>query len=76
MMKPLLSAMEAAEGLFYNTYLESMRNTVKGECEFLCRTTGPKPRRKHLAEQFARNLIRYKERLIKAKEYPEKQEDI
>ncbi len=43
-----------------------MRNTVKGECEFFVEPQA----------QFARNLIRYKERLIKAKEYPEKQEDI
>ncbi len=57
-------------------YLESMRNTVKGECEFSVEPQAQKTRRKHVEEQFARNLIRYKERLIKAKEYPEKQEDI
>ncbi len=37
----------------------------------------PKTRRKHLAEQFARNLIRYKERLIKDEGIPRKvNEDI
>ncbi len=48
----------------------------KGRMRVFSRTTGPKTKRKHLAEQFEQNLIRYKEQLIKAKEYPGKQEDI
>ncbi len=76
MTKPLLSAMEAAEVLFYKYVFEKYMEHRKGRMRVLFRTTGPKPRRKHLGEQFARNLIRYKERLIKTKDCPEKQEDI
>ncbi len=39
----------------------------------LCRTAGAETRRKHLAEQYAQNLIRYKEKLMKTDDYPQKQ---
>ncbi len=59
------TAMEAAEWLFYKYAFGKYAEHRKGRMRVLCRTTGPKTRRKHLAEQFARNLIRYKERLNK-----------
>ncbi len=76
MAKALMSAVESAEGLFYKHVFRKYAEYRKGRMRVLCRPTGPETRRKHLTEQFAWNLIICKERLMKANDYPQKQEDI
>ncbi len=56
--KALMSAIEAAEGLFYRYVFGNYAECRKGRMRVLCRATGPEARKKHLAEQFPWNLQR------------------